>query len=145
MGLGLQRMAVRGDINIQSVAIHNVNHVAHFWVTGPLGGSERLVHLESSQNSERAVILSFFLFKPHHEACGILVPQPWIKPAPLALEGRVLATGLPEKSQEPLFQCPYAQSLSCVLLFATPWTEAQQAPLSMGFSRQGSSPINWTS
>ena len=26
--------------------------------------------------------------------------------------------------------------LSCVLLFATPWTVACQAPLSMGFSRQ---------
>ena len=26
--------------------------------------------------------------------------------------------------------------LSCVLLFATPWTTACQAPLSMGFSRQ---------
>ena len=29
-----------------------------------------------------------------------------------------------------------AQSLSWVLLFATPWTVACQAPLSMGFSRQ---------
>ena len=29
-----------------------------------------------------------------------------------------------------------AQSLSCVHLFATPWTVARQAPLSMGFSRQ---------
>ena len=28
------------------------------------------------------------------------------------------------------------QSLSCVGLFATPWTVACQAPLSMGFSRQ---------
>ena len=28
------------------------------------------------------------------------------------------------------------ESLSCVWLFATPWTVAQQAPLSMGFSRQ---------
>ena len=27
-------------------------------------------------------------------------------------------------------------SLSCVRLFATPWTSAYQAPLSMGFSRQ---------
>ena len=27
--------------------------------------------------------------------------------------------------------------LSCVQLFATPWTVAHQAPLSMGFSRQG--------
>ena len=26
--------------------------------------------------------------------------------------------------------------LSCVRLFATPWTVARQAPLSMGFSRQ---------
>ena len=29
------------------------------------------------------------------------------------------------------------KSLSCVQLFATPWTIAYQAPLSMGFSRQG--------
>jgi len=28
------------------------------------------------------------------------------------------------------------KSLSCVQLFATPWTKACQAPLSMGFSRQ---------
>ena len=28
------------------------------------------------------------------------------------------------------------QLLSCVRLFATPWTVAYQAPLSMGFSRQ---------
>ena len=28
------------------------------------------------------------------------------------------------------------KSLSCVWLFATPWTIAHQAPLSMGFSRQ---------
>ena len=30
----------------------------------------------------------------------------------------------------------HAQSLSCVLLFATPWTVACQAPLSMKSSRQ---------
>ena len=29
-----------------------------------------------------------------------------------------------------------AKSLSCVRLFATPWTVAHQAPPSMGFSRQ---------
>ena len=28
------------------------------------------------------------------------------------------------------------RSLRCVQLFATPWTAASQAPLSMGFSRQ---------
>ena len=32
--------------------------------------------------------------------------------------------------------CACAHSLSCVWLFATPWTIAHQAPLSMGFSRQ---------
>ena len=32
--------------------------------------------------------------------------------------------------------CVHAKSLSCVHLFATPWTAACQAPLSMGFSRQ---------
>ena len=33
--------------------------------------------------------------------------------------------------------CMKVKSLSCVRLFATPWTVADQAPLSMGFSRQG--------
>ena len=28
-----------------------------------------------------------------HKACGILAPQPEIKPAPLALESEVLTTG----------------------------------------------------
>ena len=32
--------------------------------------------------------------------------------------------------------CIHVQSLSCVRLFATPWTVTHQAPLSMGFSRQ---------
>ena len=32
--------------------------------------------------------------------------------------------------------CMYAQSLSCVHLFGTPWTVARQASLSMRFSRQ---------
>ena len=37
-----------------------------------------------------------------------------------------------------LLQCMKVKlkSLSCVRLFATPWTAAYQAPLSMGFSRQ---------
>ena len=38
----------------------------------------------------------FFFFGP--EACGILVPQPGIKPTPPALEGEVLATEPPGKS-----------------------------------------------
>ena len=35
-----------------------------------------------------------------------------------------------------LLQCVKVKSLSCVRLFATPWTAAYQAPLSVGFSRQ---------
>ena len=34
-----------------------------------------------------------------HEACGILAPQPGIEPAPPTLEGKVLSTGPPGKSQ----------------------------------------------
>ena len=34
------------------------------------------------------------------------------------------------------FAAAAAKSLSCVRLFATPWTVAYQAPLSMGFPRQ---------
>ena len=33
-------------------------------------------------------------------------------------------------------QLKFAQSLSCVFLFVTPWTVVHQAPLSMGFFRQ---------
>ena len=36
----------------------------------------------------------------------------------------------------PSLLCVHVQSLSCAQLFATPWTVAPQAPLSMGFSRQ---------
>ena len=32
--------------------------------------------------------------------------------------------------------CVCVKSLSLIRLFATPWTVARQAPLSMGFSRQ---------
>ena len=38
--------------------------------------------------------------------------------------------------KEVTFLCLCVKSFSCVCLFATPWTVAHQAPLSMGFSRQ---------
>ena len=44
-----------------------------------------------------ASVFMFCFF--HHEACGILVPWPGIKPATLALEGKVLTTGPPGKSR----------------------------------------------
>ena len=43
-------------------------------------------------------------------------------------------TGLNEPIPVNAYLC--AQSLSCVLLFETPWTVTGLAPLSMGFPRQ---------
>ena len=43
----------------------------------------------------------------------------------------------PEHSTYVCVTC-FCSSLTCVQLFATPWTAALQAPLSMGFSRQES-------
>ena len=42
----------------------------------------------------------FILFWLHLKAYGTLALQPRIKPMPLALEGSVLTTGPPGKSQE---------------------------------------------
>ena len=39
-------------------------------------------------------------------------------------------------SAHPAFPSLFAQSLSLIRLFMTPWTVACQTPLSMGFSRQ---------
>ena len=47
---------------------------------------------------------------------------------------------LKSKGQELIFLLCTCQLLSRVQLFATPWTIARQAPLSMGFSRQD----NWS-
>ena len=46
-------------------------------------------------------VFKFWIFGS--EVCGILAPQPGIKPAPLALEGKVLTTGLPGKDLYFLF------------------------------------------
>ena len=40
----------------------------------------------------------FFFFQPYPTACGTLIPQPGIEPAPPVLEGGVLTIGLPGKS-----------------------------------------------
>ena len=38
-----------------------------------------------------------------HKTYGILVPQPGMEPTPPTLEGKVLTTGLPGKSQDDAF------------------------------------------
>ena len=45
------------------------------------------------------VLLLFYVLVFGREAYGILVPWPGIEPAPRALEGEVLTTGLPGKSR----------------------------------------------
>ena len=49
-----------------------------------------------------------------HKACGILDPWPGIEPAPSALEGEVLTTGLPGKSLQAVLMgmsCNLGQAL----------------------------------
>ena len=70
-----------------------------------------------------------------------LVPWPGSNLGPLHWELRVLAVGPPGKSQEVLYNCPVmglfvVQLLSPVWLFATPWTAAHQASLSISISQR---------
>ena len=51
---------------------------------------------------------------------------------PIIMDNKALSGG--KKSSRP--QKDIKCSLSCVQLFETPWTVAQQTPLSMEFSRQ---------
>ena len=60
------------------------------------------------------------------------LPDPGIKPASPALAGDFFTTQPSGKPQYQLGKC----KLRPVRLFATPWTVAYQAPLSMEFSRQ---------
>ena len=75
----------------------------------------------------RLCLPDFFLYckdTQKHSDNSLLVP--WQKSLPKSIRF--------ERSD--LRACMHAQSLSPVRLFATPWTVAHQAPLSMGFSRQ---------
>ena len=60
----------------------------------------RLASLHSlmASYSPHLVLFFFLNFWPRCTACRILVPQPGIEPAPPALEGGILTTGLPGKS-----------------------------------------------
>ena len=60
------------------------------------------------------------------------LPNPGIESGSPALTGRFFTTEPPGKPHS-LFRS--VQSLSCVRLFATPWTAARQASLSVTYSR----------
>ena len=54
-------------------------------------------------------------------------------------QGKIKSSVLPMREPSRDVRCALdakLESLSCVRLFATPWTAAHQAPLSMGFSRE---------
>ena len=70
----------------------------------------------SFSKKKKVVFLNFWL---HPAACGILVPQPGIKPTPPALEGRVLIS---------------EKSLICYILFLLPYV---QHPPTQVWSRWG--------
>ena len=68
-------------------------------------------------------------------------PRTMARQAPLSMgfSGQEQRSGLPFPSPVIKYEVSEGsevKSLSCVRLFATPWTVAYQAPLSMGFSRQ---------
>ena len=70
------------------------------------------------------------------------LPDPRIQPTSftsLALAGRFLITGATRKAHGTNLEerKVKVKLLSCVWLFATPWTVAYQAPPSIRFSRQG--------
>ena len=50
------------------------------------------------------ILFLFYVLVFGLEACGILAPQPGIEPTPPALEGKVLTTGPPGKSLNPIFE-----------------------------------------
>ena len=63
--------------------------------------------------SQFVFFVFFFTFWPHPAACGALVPQPGINPAPTVLEGGILTTGPPGKS---LASPNFAKILSITLV-----------------------------
>ena len=70
--------------------------------------------------------LLFFFFWPCHTACRILVPQPGIKPVPLAVEAQSPNYWI---TREDPFHS--VQSLNHVRFFRTPWTAVCQDSLSI--------------
>ena len=68
------------------------------------------------------------------EPCGMLAPSPsqsgWWSPGVYIYIYKI------QSEFCTLHTCECVQSLSYIRLFATPWTVALQAPLSVGFSRQ---------
>ena len=77
----------------------------------------------------------FFTFWLHSTEYGIVVPQPGIKAVPPALEGQVSTTALPGKSPSNSSVSISCSSDTQSCLFATPWTAARQASLSITNSR----------
>ena len=73
-----------------------------------------------------------FLPRKFHGQSTLVVYSPWgLKESDMTEQLSTQTVFLHKKRKKE------SESLSCVWLFATPWTVAYQASLSMGFSRQG--------
>ena len=87
------------------------------------------------------------IFKEDSAAAAVAAAAvKWLQSCPTLRSHRWQPTRLPRLWDFPgknagvgchfLLQCMKVKSVTCVRLFATPWTAAYQAPLPMGFSRQ---------
>ena len=72
----------------------------------------------------------------HKEALGLLLPLGTATLIPCRSPGESCQTVTHKPLYSPLLFLSEVKSLSCAWLFATLWTGAYQAPLSIGFSRQ---------
>ena len=101
--------------------------------------SNVLLHLELTTDwltSSKSYVLLLLLSRFSHVLlCNPIDGSPWGFPIPGILQARTVdwvAISFPVHESEKV----KVKSLSRVWLLATPWTAADQAPLSMGFSRQ---------
>ena len=114
------------DFNLlESHVIHSCN--SFIWsLHGALHGSAFIIYLFPRLNSSS---LFCSLWRGWWYICS--------KDSRKYLSGVLIVNGrLDQNSAVLIICCVCAQALSCIWLFATPWTVAYQAPLSIGFFRQ---------
>ena len=92
-------------------------------------------HTEKQPNTETAAAAAAKSLQSCPTLCDPIDGSPPGSPVPGILQARTLEWVAISFSNAWKWKV-YVKSLSCVLLLATPWTAAHQAPLSMGFSRQ---------
>ena len=93
------------------------------------------MHAEKQTNLEHAAAAAAKLLQSCPTLCDPIDGSPLGSPIPGILQARTLEWVAISFSSAWKWKVK-VKSLSCVPLWATPWTAAYQAPLPMGFSRQ---------